>query len=116
MFIYQLKIKIKPYKPDEFLKSVSSFLPNIRKHKGCVCYSVYRDSEKENTYSLIGEWKTRKALEEHFQTNAFEVLIGSAKVLGETFAMNISKTLKTGGFDLARKQIKSAKTKEVAAD
>lgn len=116
MFIYQLKIKIKPYKPEEFLKSVGSFLPNIRKHKGCVCYGVYRDSEKKDTYILIGEWKTRKALEEHFQTNDFEVLIGSAKVLGETFAMNLSKTFKTGGFDLARKQIVSAKAKEAAED
>ncbi len=116
MFIYQLKIKINPYKPEEFLKSVGSFLPNIRKHKGCVCYSVYRDSEKKNTYSLIGEWKTRKALEEHFQTNDFEVLIGSAKVLGETFTMNISKTLKTGGFELVRELIASQQRKNSAAE
>jgi quinol monooxygenase YgiN len=29
---------------------------------------VYRDSDKENTYSLVGEWKTRPAMEKHFKT------------------------------------------------
>jgi quinol monooxygenase YgiN len=115
LFIYQIKTVIKPYKTDEFDTTMHSFSRKIFKEKGCLGYSVSRDSEKKNIYSVIGEWKTRKALEEHFQTNDFEVLIGSAKVLGETFTMNISKTFKTGGFDLARKQIESAKTKEAAA-
>ncbi len=105
MLIYQLKIEIKPYKSDEFVKSMRSFSPKIRKQKGCLGYSVYRDSEKENTYSLFGEWKTRQAMEKHFQTHEFEVLIGAARVLGETFTMNIAEVSKTGGFELAREQI-----------
>jgi quinol monooxygenase YgiN len=63
---YQIKIEIKQYKTDEFVKSIRSFSHKIRKEKGCLGYSVYRDSEKENTYSLVGEWKTRQAMETHF--------------------------------------------------
>jgi len=44
-------------------------------------------------------------MEKHFQTIDFEVLIGAAKVLGETFTMNIAEVSKTGGFELAREQI-----------
>jgi quinol monooxygenase YgiN len=29
---------------------------------------VYRDSEKENTFSVVGKWKTRPAMEKHFKT------------------------------------------------
>jgi hypothetical protein len=35
------------------------------------------------------------------------VLIGAARVLGETFEMNIAEVLKTGGFKLAKEQIAS---------
>ena len=107
MLTYQLKIEIKPYKREEFSKSISSFLPKIRKGKGCLGYSVYRDSEKDNTYIVVGEWKTRQAMEKHFKTHDFEVLIGAARVLGETFEMNIAEAVKTGGIDLAREQIAS---------
>ena len=107
MLFYQIKIVIKPYKTEEFVKSMRSFSRKIRKEKGCLGYSVYRDSEKENIYSVVGEWQTRPAMEKHFQTRDFEVLIGAARVLGETFEMNIAEGLKTGGFELAREQIAS---------
>lgn len=116
MLIYQIKIKIKPYKPDEFVNSIHSFLRTIRKEKGCLDFSVYQDSEKENTYILVGEWKTRQAMEKHFQSNEFELLIGAARVLGETFSMKIAEVSKTGGFELARELITSNKGESAKAD
>ena len=107
MLIYQLRIEIMPYKTDEFVNSMRSFSRRICKQKGCLDFNVYQDSDKENTYILVGEWKTRQAMEKHFQTHEFELLIGAAKVLGETFAMNIAEVVETGGFELAREQISS---------
>jgi quinol monooxygenase YgiN len=92
-----------------------SFSRKIRKEKGCLTYSVYRDSEKENTYSVVGEWKTHQAMEKHFRTHDFEVLIGATRVLGETFEMNIGEVLKTGGFKLVE-QIASQQRESAAAD
>ena len=111
MLIYQLKIEIKPYKPDEFVNSMRSFLPKICKQKGCLDFNVYQDSDKENIYIVMGEWKTRQAMEKHFRTKEFELLIGAARVLGKTFAMNIAEVSKTGGFELAREQIASQRQK-----
>jgi quinol monooxygenase YgiN len=105
LHFYQIKIVIKPYKTDEFVESMRSFARKIRKEKGCLSYILYRDSEKENTFSVIGEWKTRNAMENHFRTQDFEVLIGAAKVLGETFEMIMGEVLKTGGFKLASEQM-----------
>ena len=104
---YQIKIVIKQYKTDEFVKSIRSFARKIRKEKGCLGYSVYRDSEKENTFSVAGEWQTRPAMQKHFKTQNFEILIGAARVLGDTFEMNIAEVLESGGFKLAREQIAS---------
>ena len=103
MFIYQIKIVIKPYKSEEFEPTMRSLSHKFIKEKGCLGYGVYRDCGKDNTYSLIGEWKSRQAMEKHFRTHDFQVLIGATRVLGETFVMNIAEVPKTGGFELARK-------------
>jgi quinol monooxygenase YgiN len=116
LLFYQIKIVIKRYKTDEFVKSMRSFSRKIRQEKGCLGYSLYRDSEKENTYSVVGEWKTRPAMEKHFKTQNFEVMIGAARVLGETFEMNIAEVLETGGFELAREQIAYQQRGSAAAD
>ncbi len=105
MLIYKIKVDIRPYKPDEFIDSMRSIIGSIRNKKGCLGFSFYRDSEKDNTYCLIGEWDTRRDMEKHFQTHDFEVLIGAARVLGETFEMNLSKVTKTGGYELFREPI-----------
>ena len=105
MVIYQLKVEIKPYKPDEFIDSMNSILQKIRKAKGCQDFRVYKDTEKENTYAVVGEWKSREDMQKHFKTKEFEFLVGAARVLGETFIMHIGEVSNSGGVELARKQI-----------
>ena len=63
--------------------------------------------EKRRSYSgsVVVEWKTRQAMEKHFQTLDFVVSIGAARVLGEKFSMSIAEVTKTGGIELAREQI-----------
>jgi len=116
MLIYQIQIEIKPYKTDEFINSIHSFSRKICNQKGCIDFNVYQNSDKENTYIVVGEWKTRQAMEKNFQTPDFELLIGAARVLGEAFKMNIAEVSKTGGFELAREQITSQQRKNAEAD
>jgi quinol monooxygenase YgiN len=116
MLIYQLKVKIKPHKPAEFLSSMHSILPTIRKEKGCIGVNVYRCAERQDTYILIGEWETRQAMEKHFHTQEFVVLLGAAKVLGKSFEMNISEVFQTGGFELAKRQTEKPEEDGVEAN
>jgi quinol monooxygenase YgiN len=116
LLFYQIKIMFGQYKTDEFVESMRSFARKIRKEKGCLGCSVYRDSEKENTFSVIGKWRTRPAMEKHFKTLNFELIIGAARVLGETFEMNIAEVLETGGFKLAKEQIESQQRGSAVAD
>jgi quinol monooxygenase YgiN len=100
-----MKILVKPYKTAEFENALYSISHNLLKAKGCLGYSVNQDTEKKNTFVAVGEWKTRQAMELHFKTHEFELIIGAARVLGESFEMNIAEVLKTGGFELAREQM-----------
>ena len=105
MLFYQVKIHVKPSKNDEFVSRMLSFSCRIRRQKGCLSCNVYQDYETEDLFSIIGEWKTQKAMEKHFKSREFEVLIGAAKSLGETFTINTAEVYRTGGFELAREQM-----------
>ena len=106
MFCCLMKIGIKQYKNDEFVQSVHSFTSKIRQHRSCLDYTVYQDVEQEHIYCIVGEWKTRHALEQYFQTREFEVLLGAARVLGESFTLEIAEVLNAGDFEFAREQRK----------
>ena len=102
MPLYQIKIVIQEYKIDEFVDFLRSLLSKFRKDKGCVDCSVYKDLDEEHAYCIIAEWETHEAMQTHCLTQKFEVLIGAARVLGETFEMNVAEVLETGGFKLAK--------------
>jgi quinol monooxygenase YgiN len=79
-----------------------SFSRKIRKENGCLDCSLYLDSEKENSFSVIGKWRTLPAMEKHFKTQNFEVLIGAAKILGETFEIIMAEVKERGGYKLTK--------------
>ena len=54
MFLYQIKLVIKENKLDEFIECLLSLSGEFRKEKGCLDFSLYRNTEKENTYSVVG--------------------------------------------------------------
>ena len=105
MAFYQLRIVVAENKFDEFIESLFSLSSGIRKEQDCLDFSLYRDLEKKDVYRVIGEWKTRQAMEKHFKQKFFPVLIGAVKVLGKDFEMNISETLEKGSYQLAKKKI-----------
>jgi quinol monooxygenase YgiN len=94
MPLYQIKIVIQEYKIDEFVDSLRSLVSGFRKEKGCLDSSVYQDFDEEHAFCIVAEWETDEAMQKHFLTQKFEVLIGAARVLGETFEMNIAESRK----------------------
>ena len=116
MIFYQVKVIVKQNKVDEFIACLRSLTVGFRKEKGCLNFTLYRDTEKENTFNLVGEWKTHDDMEKHFQGNKFEVLVGASKVLCEIFRLNIAETEETGGFKFAREKIVSLKPKGAETD
>ena len=69
-----------------FLYTISQ---ECRKEEGCVGFELYRDMEKENAFIILGVWKNRKAMKEHFQGENYKALSGAANVLGESYEIKI---------------------------
>jgi len=105
MPLYQIKIDVQEDKIDEFVRSLHSLWFKFLKEDGCLSYYVYREFEKENTFCLVGEFATHEAMDNHFQTPDFEVLVGAAGVLGKGIRMIISDILEKGGSDLAKSKL-----------
>ena len=103
MPLYQIKIVVKKYKIDEFVDFLRSLLSKFRKEKGCVDYCVYKDLDEERAFCIVAEWETDEAMQKHFLTQKFEVLIGAARVLGERFEMSMAEVLESEGFELSGK-------------
>ncbi len=56
---------------------------------------MYKDLDEEHAYCIVAEWGTHEAMQKHFKTPKFEVLIGAAKVLGESFEMIVAEVLES---------------------
>ncbi len=102
MFSYLIKVDLKRYKSNEFIANLKSIAPRIRREKECIGYRFYSNCEEERVYTVMGEWKTKLSMKNHFQTRDFQVFVGAARVLGETFEMKIFKAVKTGGIELVK--------------
>ena len=105
MLLYQIKIDVQENKIEEFVRNLHSLWFKFLKEEGCLSYCVYREFEKESTFCLVGEFATHEAMETHFQTRDFEVLVGATSVLGKGLKMMISEILEKGGSDLAKSKL-----------
>ena len=105
MFSYQLKLVVVENKLDEFIDSLRFLSSGIREEQGCLNFGFYKDLEKKDVYRVLGEWKTRQAMEAHFKREKFSVLIGATRVLGKDFEMSIGKSLEKGSYRFAREKV-----------
>ena len=83
MLITYIKINVLPEKCIEFEQTVFALRSEFRKTKGCLSYNIYKDTEHDTAYFLIGEWQKRDAMENHFQTSSSNVLLGAINNLCE---------------------------------
>ena len=104
---HQIEIVIQADKNEEFLDSMQALSRDCQRDKGCSAYRVYQDFNKDNVFYIVGEFETRKAMENYFRSRNFEVLLGAAVTLGEEFKITISQVLETGGVELAKSKIAS---------
>ena len=110
MIHYLIKVDIKHYKDDEFIGTMRTLSKKIRKEENCVRFELYKDMEKDNAFTMVGVWKSRKAMENHFQNQNYKVMIGAAKVLGKSYEMKIAEILDKNGLELVR-DLSSLKSK-----
>jgi quinol monooxygenase YgiN len=93
----QLEIifQIWPHKQTEFIQAVKDLCDHSLNQKKGTHLGIYQALIDENLYCYLEEWDSRKNLDTHIQTERFEMLIASMKVLGEIQQAQIHEFGKT---------------------
>ena len=103
MILVIMEMTTLPSKRKEFLQTVRALIQSIRKEKGCIKCSTCQDVENENTFCMIQGWETQKELDRYFQSDLFEVLLGTKNFLSEPCEIKFSTVSSTTGIDSIKK-------------
>lgn len=79
MIIIHATMQVNPTKEEQFLKENQSLIAASRQESGNLSYSLYKDTEKDSTYTMIEVWKDQEAVMNHNASEHFTFFIGTAK-------------------------------------
>ncbi len=94
MHILTLRIKVPQSRRKDLLDAVKMVAGPTQVQAECVSYRIYQDMDDPNAVFLVGEWKSRLALDTHLLSKEFRIilsLIELSTVPPEFRIMTISK-------------------------
>jgi len=68
-----------PDKLNEIIELYKELVELTRKEKGCIKYELYQDENNPAVLTMIEEWESKKALEDHFKAEHFVRLVPKVK-------------------------------------
>lgn len=89
MIVLKITMNVIPAKQLEILQTLLSMIEPTAKKAGCLSFGVFCDIEDQNRFSMLGEWKTRKALNQHLASHQFGALLGTKALLSEALEIHI---------------------------
>ncbi|KGP74447.1 putative quinol monooxygenase [Pontibacillus yanchengensis] len=78
MIITHAHFQIDPTKEQEFLEEIRPLMEQSRAEDGNISYDLLKDTEKENTYTMVEVWKDMEAVEVHGNSNHFTAFLEKA--------------------------------------
>ncbi|WNY24952.1 putative quinol monooxygenase [Methanolapillus millepedarum] len=93
MLIVLAQIKIKPETKEEFLKITKPLIAKSRAEPGCISYSLYESTEKENAYMMVEQWRSEEIFDKHVASDHFKSFgIAGGPLFAEELDIKIYKT------------------------
>jgi len=84
---------VKNNKTEEFKSLAKELIGETLKEEGCIEYSIYEDSEKNNILTFIEKWENMEVLKAHFETPHFKKIVPQFQELTEGRDINIYKEI-----------------------
>ncbi len=92
-----IRMKARSEKRKELLQTILALAGQTREEKGCMRWHFYQDVEDDNAFVLTQEWESQGDLDEHFRSEAFDVLLGGVNLLCDPPEIGLSVSSSTEG-------------------
>lgn len=85
---------VKEDKLDEAIKLYEELVALTRKETGCIKYEMYQDEKDSTILTMIEEWETREALDNHLNSEHFTRIVPMlGKLMSKDTYMNVYNKL-----------------------
>ncbi|GIO92314.1 quinol monooxygenase YgiN [Paenibacillus lactis] len=78
MIIIHAKMKVNRELEAEFLESVQDLIKSSRAEAGNVSYKLLKDTEEDDTYVMVEQWKDQEAVGAHNASSHFQAFVAQA--------------------------------------
>jgi quinol monooxygenase YgiN len=72
LIIIHAHIKVKPEYRQDFLDNINELVEKSQAEEGNVSYQLYEDTQHDNQFVMLEEWKNAEAVQYHFETPHFK--------------------------------------------
>ena len=100
MIDLSVQIEIHSIHQQEFLQIASDIVKNAKTEDGCVSYQLHKNMEKDYSYTIETEWKTKEAMASHIGSQQFGALLGALKFLSRSYHFNVNEVQYAGGDEI----------------
>ncbi|MFB5268266.1 putative quinol monooxygenase [Paenibacillus enshidis] len=78
MIIIHATFHVNPAKNEDFMREIQTLISASREEDGNISYSLYKDTEKESSYTMVEVWKDPNAVGFHNQSAHFQAFVAKA--------------------------------------
>ncbi|WP_410768765.1 putative quinol monooxygenase [Fontibacillus sp. BL9] len=78
MIIIHAEMKVNREAEAEFLESVQELIEASRAEAGNVSYKLLKDTDQDDTYLMIEQWKDQEAVAAHNASSHFQAFVAQA--------------------------------------
>lgn len=89
MISLKIIVDVLSYKQLEFESAITKLINSITPNENMLNKGITKDLNKDHVYCYEEEWNSKEKMEEHFQSEKFQTIIGAMKVLGEIIDANV---------------------------
>ncbi len=99
MIVANIRLVAKSDKRDELVRSIRRILEPTRVKPGCQSCYYYQDIEDHDAFIIVEEWQTQTALDEHFVSDEYIILLSAMNLLGEPPVIRYHHVARSAGLE-----------------
>jgi len=109
MNLVRITMNVISEKKKELVQTILSMNGALKKEAGCMNCTLFVNIEDQNHLTLFEDWKTRKDLDHHLQSEMFGVLLGTKSLLVEPLEIQIFSVSGSEGIEAVNSVRKTKK-------